>query len=235
LPRHEEENNPFLGVRSIRLSLRNLDLFRVQLRALIRASALGPVRVMFPMIATLQELRQAKMLLIDTMEDLIEDGYELKEKLEIGIMVEVPSAVLMLDKFLLEVDFISIGTNDLIQYCLAVDRSNKDVAYLYRASDPAVLRLIQSTIRQSAEFGVPVNLCGEMSTSPKYVPLLLGLGLRSLSVPPSSVPEIKQVCRSVSIEQCEEIAERVMDLESALEVDAYLTDQLRQIFPELAI
>jgi len=235
LPRHEEENNPFLGVRSIRLSLRNLDLFRVQLRALIRASALGPVRVMFPMIATLQELRQAKMLLIDTMEDLIEDGYELKEKLEIGIMVEVPSAVLMLDKFLKEVDFVSIGTNDLIQYCLAVDRSNKDVANLYRASDPAVLRLIQSTILQSAEFGVPVNLCGEMSTSPKYVPLLLGLGLRSLSVPPSSVPEIKQVCRSVSIKQCEEIAERVMHLESAFEVDAYLTDQLRQIFPELAI
>ena len=187
------------------------------------------------MISTLQELRQAKMLLIDTMEDLVEDGYELKEKLEIGIMVEVPSAVLMLDKFLKEVDFISIGTNDLIQYCLAVDRSNKDVANLYRASDPAVLRLIETTIRQSNEAGVPVNLCGEMSTSPKYVPLLLGLGLRSMSVPPSSVPEIKQVCRSVSIEQCEAIAQRVMELESALEVDAYLTDQLRQIFPELAI
>ena len=104
-----------------------------------------------------------------------------------------------------------------------------------RASDPAVLRLIQSTIRQSNQAGVPVNLCGEMSTSPKYVPLLLGLGLRSLSVPPSSVPEIKQVCRSVSIEQCEAIAKRVMELESAFEVDGYLTDQLRQIFPELAI
>ncbi|MEC7564891.1 MAG: phosphoenolpyruvate--protein phosphotransferase [Planctomycetota bacterium] len=234
LPLHEEENNPFLGVRSIRLSLRNLDLFRIQLRAALRASALGSVRIMFPMISTLDELRQAKMLLIDTMEDLGEDGFDYDENVEVGMMVEVPSAVMMLDKLLREVDFISIGTNDLIQYCLAADRSNSGVTNLYRASDPAVLRLIETTLKQANAAKVPVNLCGDMSTQPKYIPLLLGLGLRSMSLPPSAIPEIKQVCRSLNIKQCGEIAKRAMLLDSAREVDTFLAQEIRQVMPDLA-
>ena len=235
LPRGEEEHNPFLGVRSIRLSLRNLDLFRKQLRAVLRASVLGEVRVMFPMITTLQELRQAKMILNDTMEDLREDGFEYDEQIKVGMMVEVPSAVMMLDKLLKEVDFISIGTNDLIQYCLAVDRSNKDVANLYRASDPAVLRLINTTLRAARDADVPVNVCGEMSATPKYIPLLLGMGLRSVSVSPSAIPEIKSVCRSVTIEQCEDIASRALQLDSAREVDTFLQEEIRSISPELVV
>jgi phosphotransferase system enzyme I (PtsI) len=234
LPLHEEESNPFLGVRSIRLSLRNLDLFRTQLRAALRASALGKVRIMFPMITTLDELRQAKMLLIDTMEDLNEDQIEFDENVEVGMMVEVPAAVMMLDKLLREVDFISIGTNDLIQYCLAVDRSNSTLANLYRASDPAVLRLIQTTLNLANAAKVPVNLCGDMSTTPRYIPLLLGLGLRSMSLPPSAIPEIKQVCRSFNIKQCGEIAKRAMLLDSAREVDTFLTQEIRQVMPDLA-
>jgi phosphotransferase system enzyme I (PtsI) len=233
LPRTEEENNPFLGVRSIRLSLRNLDLFRVQLRAIARASALGQVKVMFPLIATLEEIRQAKMVLADTLEDIRDEGIECAETIPVGMMVEVPSAVMMIDKLVLEVDFLSIGTNDLIQYALAVDRGNKDIASLYRASDPAVLRLIDITIRAARAAGVHTTLCGEMSSSPAYTMLLLGLGLRSMSVAPSALPEIKQICRHVSLEQCEQIAERVMEMDSAREIDAYLQEQLRKVAPEL--
>ncbi|MFP6750131.1 MAG: phosphoenolpyruvate--protein phosphotransferase [Pirellulaceae bacterium] len=233
LPRTEEENNPFLGVRSIRLSLRNLDLFRVQLRAIARASALGQVKVMFPLIATLEEIRQAKMVLADTLEDIRDEGIECADTIPVGMMVEVPSAVMMIDKLVQEVDFLSIGTNDLIQYALAVDRGNKDIASLYRASDPAVLRLIDITIRAARAAGVHTTLCGEMSSNPAYTMLLLGLGLRSMSVAPSALPEIKQICRHVSLEQCERIVERVMEMDSAREIDAYLQEQLRKVAPEL--
>ena len=162
-------------------------------------------------------------------------GFEYDEQIKVGMMVEVPSAVMMLDKLLKEVDFISIGTNDLIQYCLAVDRSNKDVANLYRASDPAVLRLINTTLRAARDADVPVNVCGEMSATPKYIPLLLGMGLRSVSVSPSAIPEIKSVCRSVTIEQCEDIASRALQLDSAREVDTFLQEEIRNISPELVV
>jgi phosphotransferase system enzyme I (PtsI) len=233
LPHTEEEHNPFLGVRSIRLSLRNLDLFRVQLRAIARASALGNVKVMFPLIATLEEMRQAKMVLAHTLEDVRDEGIPCADSIPVGMMVEVPSAVMMIDKLVREVDFISIGTNDLIQYALAVDRSNKDMASLYRASDPAVLRLIDVTLRAAREADVTATLCGEMSSSPAYTLLLLGLGLRSMSVAPSALPEIKQICRQVSLEQCETIAQRAMEMDSAREIDAYLQEQLRKVAPEL--
>ena len=228
----EEERKPCLGLRSIRLSLRQLPQFRTQLRAILRASALGDVRVMFPLISTIVELRQARMVLADVMEDLAEHGIAFNRTMPVGMMVETPAAVMMLDVFIKEVDFISIGTNDLIQYTLAVDRGNKDVADLYNASDPAVLRLLQRSLDVAREAGVSANVCGQMSGSVMYTQLLLGLGLRQLSVPPSSIPEVKQVCRSVSVAECRVIAEKALSMDGAQEVKAYLRDQLRRLLAQ---
>lgn len=233
LPDPEDERNPFLGLRSIRLALRNLPMFRTQLRAALRASALGNVQIMFPLVATLMELRQAKMVLADVMEDLDENGLEFNRDMAIGMMVEVPAAVMMIDNFVEEVDFLSIGTNDLIQYTLAVDRSNKDVVGLYNAADPAVLKLIATTIEAADNKSIPVNMCGQMSGNSTYTMLLLGMGLRQFSVAPSAIPEIKKVCRSVTIEQCEEVAQRVMMMENARDINSFLKRRLRETVPEL--
>ena len=235
LPDPEDERNPFLGLRSIRLALRNRDLFRTQLRAILRASALGDVRVMFPLISTILEFRQAKMVLADAMEDLEEADIPFDREIQVGMMVEVPAAVIMMDRFVEEVDFFSIGTNDLIQYCLAVDRNNKDVANLYTAADPAVIRMIDMAVSQALQHRVPVSTCGQMCGDPIYTMLLLGMGLRSLSVAPAAVPEIKQVCRNVTIEQCQEVAERVRSMESAREIKTYLKEELTRVFPEFPL
>lgn len=228
------ERNPFLGLRSIRVSLRNLPLFRTQLRAIMRASAHGNVRVMFPLISTVLELRQAKMIVADVMEDLEEHGIEFNRELPVGMMVEVPSAVVMIDRFVPELDFISIGTNDLIQYTLAADRDNKDVVGLYSGADPAILRLIEMAVRGARAGNVPVNVCGQMSSSSIYTMLLLGLGLRQLSVTPSAIPEIKKVCRSVTIEQCESVSAHALTLENARDVKNFLKEELKKVLPELA-
>ncbi len=224
-----QEPNPFLGLRSIRLSLRNVPLFRRQLRAILRASAHGNLRVMFPMIATVSELRRAKALLAEAQEDLVEEGTPCTWPIPVGIMIEVPAAVLLLDQLLPEVDFVSIGTNDLAQYALAVDRSNREVADLYRETDPAVLRLIDMTVRQCQTHGKAVSLCGQMSANALCTPLLIGLGLRCLSVPPANIPEIKQVCRAVSASHCEALARRVLSFESATQVERCLREELKQI------
>ncbi len=234
LPAAEEERNPFLGLRSVRLSLKNVPLFRTQLRAILRASALGQVRIMFPLIGTLQELRQCKMVLADAMEDLEECNIEFDRTIEIGMMVEVPAAVVLLDRFLAEVDFISIGTNDLVQYALAVDRSNKEVADRYRASDPAVLRLLEMSLAATHAAQLPASICGQMAGEPLYTMLLLGLGFRSLSAAPSAIPEIKNICRNVSLSECEEVAQHALAMDNAREVESYLREQLRKVAPELA-
>ncbi len=174
---------------------------------------LGDVRIMFPLISTLLELRQAKMVLADVMEDLEEQQIPFNREMPVGMMVEVPAAVLMIDRFVEEVDFLSIGTNDLIQYTLAVDRANKEVASLYNACRSGHPRLLKTAIDAGTQRGIPVNVCGQMSGSTTYTMLLLGLGLRGFSVPPSAVPEIKKVCRSVKIPQCMAVAERVMTME----------------------
>jgi phosphotransferase system enzyme I (PtsI) len=230
----EEERNPFLGLRSIRLSLRDLPLFRTQLRAILRASSLGNVRIMFPLITTLMELRQAKMVLSDVMEDLDEHGISFNRQVPIGMMVETPAAVMMIDHFVEEVDFVSIGTNDLVQYTLAVDRSNKEVASLYNSCDPAVLRLIDMTLRSAKRAGVAVNLCGQMSSSIRYTQLLLGLGLRTFSVTPSAIPEIKRVCRLLRIDQCQAVAQRALQLENARDIKNYLKEELKKVAPDYA-
>ncbi len=231
----DEERNPFLGLRSIRLALRNLPMFRRQLRAALRASVLGELRIMFPLISTLLEFRQAKMVLCDVMEDLEEHGIPFDSDVPVGMMVEVPSAVMMIEQFVEEVDFLSIGTNDLIQYTLAVDRSNKDVVALYNAADPAVLRLISMTVEAGLRKSVSVSLCGQMSGSPVYTMLLLGMGLRQLSMTPSAIYEIKKVCRSVTIEQCEAVARRAMSMENARTIESFLRGELGRHVPELGL
>jgi phosphotransferase system enzyme I (PtsI) len=233
MPSPEAERNPVLGLRSIRMSLRNLPPFRTQLRAILRASALGDVRLMFPLITTLTELRQARMIVADVMEDLDEHGIAFNRDIPVGIMVEVPAAVMMIDRFVQEVAFVSIGTNDLVQYALAVDRSNKDVAGLYNSCDPAILRLIDQTVQAARRADIPANLCGRMSSSTRYTQLLLGMGLRQFSVAPSAAPEIKRLIRATTISQCEEIARRAMSMESAREIKAYLREERKKIAPEL--
>ena len=227
-----EEHNPFLGLRSIRLSLRNVDMFRVQLRAILRASAFGPAKILFPLITTLRELRQARLFVRETMEDLEDARIAFNRSIPVGMMVEVPAAVMMIDHFLKEVDFISIGTNDLTQYALAVDRSNKEVADLYQACDPAVLRLIQMCMRAAQAANIPVSLCGQMSGIPHYVLLLLGLGLTDFSVPPGAILEIKRVCRSVTMSQCREITETALHMQSAQEIDSFLKEELKKLVPQ---
>jgi len=231
----DDDRNPFLGLRSIRLSLRSLPMFRTQLRAILRASAHGNVRISFPLVSTLLELRQAKMVLADVREDLEEHQVPFDRDVPVGIMVEVPSVVIMIDQFVQEVDFLSIGTNDLVQYTLAVDRSNKDVASLYNAADPAVVRLIHMAVTAARAGDVEISLCGQMSGNPIYTMLLLGLGLRQLSVTSSSIPEIKKVCRSVTIGHCEAVAQKALSLENARDIKNYLREELKKVSPELAV
>ncbi len=234
-PEAPDERNPFLGLRSIRLSLRHLPSFRTQLRAILRASVLGDVRVMFPLIGTLQELRQARAVLLDLMEDLAEEGVEFDPQIPVGMMVEVPSAVTLADRFAREADFMSIGTNDLIQYALAVDRSNKEVASLYNASDPAVLRMIDAVVQAAQSQPIEVSLCGQMSASTVYTMLLLGLGLRCLSVPPAAIPEVKNLIRNVTMQQCRQVADRALSLENAMEITDFLKQELIKAVPDTAV
>jgi phosphotransferase system enzyme I (PtsI) len=172
----------------LRLSLRDPGLFRPQLRALLRASALGEVRILFPLVSTLAELRAARAVLDEVAGELRSEGHPIREKLPVGIMIEVPAAALMADHLAKEVDFFSIGTNDLIQYTLAVDRTNETVADLYCASDPAVLRLIAMVVEASRNHGIEATVCGTMGGEPLYTMLLLGLGIQQLSMPPHQLP-----------------------------------------------
>jgi phosphotransferase system enzyme I (PtsI) len=231
----EPENNPFLGLRSIRLSLRNPPLFRIQLRALLRAACLGDVRVMFPMITTLDELRSARFLLRSVAEDLASENVHVPQNVPVGMMVEVPAAVLMLDRFIEEIDFVSIGTNDLTQYTLAVDRSNDSVADLYQACDPSVLRLIQRTEQIATQHQKSTSVCGEMSNNPAYSLLLVGMGIRTLSTAPAAIPILKKAIRSVTVGQCEAMAWRALRLSTAREVDAFLMNQLAGLVPEIVL
>lgn len=231
----EPEHNPFLGLRSIRLSLRQPKLFRTQLRAMLRATAGGELHIMFPMITTLHELRTARMVLRQVIDDLDEEQQSLPERIQVGMMVEVPSAALMIESFVKEVDFISIGTNDLIQYTLAVDRGNEYVADLYAGHDPAVLRLIRHTVNGALERGVSVSVCGEMSSNPVTTLLLVGMGVRNLSAPPSSLPQMKQAIRGVSAEDCRLLAQRAMEFDTAREVDVYLKTRFAELLPDMAL
>ncbi len=228
----EPEPNPFLGCRSIRLCLQDLAMFKLHLRAILRASSHGKLRIMFPLITNMMELRQARMILNDVMEDLDEEEIPFDPDIDVGIMIEVPSAALMAKAFAQEVDFFSIGTNDLVQYTLAVDRSNERVASLFSSAHPAVLMLIKDVIRASKRHRVELTCCGEMAGEVEFVMLLIGMGLRKLSMTPQAIPEIKKLIRSVSIEQCERVARRAASYDSERQVLNYLKDEARRVIPE---
>ena len=217
--------NPLLGCRSIRFTLERQDIFRVQLRAILRASAYGTVRVLFPLISTLSELIQAKELLEEVRAELEQEDVQMGKDIKIGIMIEVPSAAWTADILAKEVDFFSIGTNDLVQYTLAVDRSNETVAWLYQPAHPAVLRLIRNVIDVANQNGIGLAMCGEMSGDTTYTKLLLGMGLRNFSVAPAAIPEIKKIIRSVTLDQAREVAEQVMHFEDYEQTVAYLHEQ----------
>lgn len=226
------EKNPFLGLRSIRLCLRNIELFKTQMRAILRASVYGNVHLLFPMISTILELRQAKMILSELKEDLLEEKVPFQKDIPVGTMIEVPSAAILAETMAKEVSFFSIGTNDLVQYTLAADRSNEDVASLYNPGDPAVLRLIDLVVKAAGRANVTVNVCGEMSGDPIYTMLLLGLGIRQLSVSPHSIPEIKKIIRMITLPEAEIVAQEAMRLETARDVNNYLRGQIRKLIPD---
>jgi phosphoenolpyruvate-protein phosphotransferase (PTS system enzyme I) len=228
-----EERNPFLGLRSVRLCLRNLGLFKTQMRAILRASAFGDVRILFPMVSTIFELRQCKLLLAEVKEDLEDEGLAFNRSLPVGTMIEVPSTAIMADQMAQEVSFFSIGTNDLVQYTLAADRTNETVATLYSPGDPAVLRLIEGVVKAAQKNQIGVNVCGEMSGDPIYTLLLLGMGFRQLSVTPHNIPEIKKIIRSVTLKEAQRVAQEVMCLETARDVNNYLREKTRRILPEV--
>jgi phosphotransferase system enzyme I (PtsI) len=226
------ERNPFLGNRSIRMCLHDIPMFKRQLRAIMRASVLGDVRIMFPMISTLMELRQARMVLNDVMEELEDEGISFNREIPVGIMIEVPSAAIMASQFAKEVNFFSIGTNDLVQYTLAVDRTNERVAGLFCPGHPAVLELVRDVIRKGTRANIGVSMCGEMAGEPLYTLLLLGLGLTTFSMNSPDIPEVKRIIRSTTMEHARAVARRVMSFDSERQVMHYLRDETRKIDPE---
>jgi phosphotransferase system enzyme I (PtsI) len=229
---HPNEANPALGLRSIRYCLQDLPMFKTQLRAILRASVLGDVRVMFPLITNLQELRQAKMILRDVMEDLDEYAVPYNANMKVGIMIETPSSALTAGLLAQESDFFSIGTNDLIQYTLAVDRANEHVTTLFSAAEPAVLRLVRGVIQDAHKARIGLSVCGEVASDPEFIMLLLGMGVRTLSLAAPMIPEIKKVIRSVSIEECGDLARKVATLDSSRQIKNVLRDAAMKILPE---
>lgn len=218
----EEEMNPFLGYRAIRLCLDKTDIFETQLRALLRASVYGNLRIMFPMISSLEELLEAKEILEKVKSDLDNEGIEYAKDIQVGMMIEVPSAAIISDILAKHVDFFSIGTNDLIQYTTAVDRMNEKIHYLYKPFNPAVLRLIKMVIDNGHKEDIWVGMCGEMAGDQKLIPILLGMGLDEFSMSPISILPARKLIRSLKYEETKEIASKVVNMSSAEEIEAYM-------------
>ncbi len=217
-----EENNPFLGWRSIRIFLQEKDVFKAQMRAILRTSVHGNIQVLFPMISSLEEIQELKELLEETKAEMRASKLQFDENIKLGIMVEVPSAAIIIESLLSHVDFISIGTNDLIQYTLAADRNNEKVAKFYQPLNPAILSLIRHVIHTANRMKKPVSVCGEMASNPLYTALLLGLGLRQFSMSPVVLPEVKERIRAITIMEAKTVANAVMKMNSADEIEDYL-------------
>jgi phosphotransferase system enzyme I (PtsI) len=230
-PTMEPERNPFMGLRSIRYCLARPEIFVPQLKAILRAADLGDVRIMFPMISAVEEVRKANAYLEDARDQLRSEKRAFRTDTPVGAMVETPSAALAADVLAREVDFFSIGTNDLIQYTMAVDRGNEKVASLYQPAHPSVLRLLSEVIRTSVDRGVEVAVCGEICSEPLFTMLLLGMGLRELSLAPNLIPEIKKVIRSVTVERAREVAATAIAMGEAEQTERFLHASLRQVLP----
>lgn len=224
-----EEMNPFLGYRAIRISLDRQDIFRTQLRALLRASAYGKLRIMFPMIATLQEFRQAKGILQEEMAKLKAEGIAYDEQeLQVGIMIEIPAAAVLADQFAKEVDFFSIGTNDLIQYTMAADRGNEHVSYLYQPYNPSILRLIKNVIDAAHKEGKWVGMCGEAAGDSTMVPLLLGMGLDEYSMSATSILRVRSLMKHLDTQELQDLVEQATNVSLSNEENEKLVAQFVQ-------
>ena len=234
----ETEKNPFLGWRSIRIFLQEKDLFKKQLRSILKASHYGEVRILFPMISSKDEIDEIMELFEICKNELNREGIPFDKNIKSGIMIEVPSAAICADQLIQHCDFFSIGTNDLIQYTLAVDRNNEKVSKFYQPVNPAILRLIKRTVDAGVQNGKPVSICGEMAGNPLYTVMLLGLGLRTLSMSPLLITEVKERIRAISIKECEEITTQLLEVQSGEEVRDILIQfhreaNLRQVVPYL--
>jgi len=230
---YEQEPNPALGLRAIRFCLQNREIFRTQLRGIFRASAHGKIKILYPMISALPELQEIKRLMDEVRSELRAEGVPFDERLEIGVMIEIPSAALTADLLAPEVDFFSIGTNDLIQYTLAIDRTNEHVAFMYEPLEPAVLRLLQRVAHAAHEGKIGLAMCGEMAGDPLYAAILMGLGFEYLSMNVAAIPWVKKVVRSVRMQDAVELADLVMRQPTAVLARQAALSFMHQRFPEL--
>lgn len=228
-----DEANPAMGLRAIRFSLREEHLFRVQLRAILRASAFGQIRILFPMVTGVAEIRSCKRLLREVADELTGEGIAFDPDAQVGIMIETPAAVMIAEFLAREVDFFSVGTNDLIQYCLAVDRGNEHVAYLYDPFHPAILRALKQVCDAAHEAGIPVCICGEMAGESLYTLMIIGLGFDEMSMNPSCIPRVKRVLRHVSRKQGKDLIEQLMQLSVSKDVANTIDQQMRRFLPEI--
>ncbi len=234
LPDYSKNNemNPALGLRAIRFSMKETDIFKTQLRGILRASAHGKLRILFPMISGMEEIRQAKVILEEVKKGLMKAKIPFDQEIEIGAMIEIPSASVTADLLAREVNFFSIGTNDLIQYALAVDRINEHVSYLYEPLHPAILRIIRGVVQYAHQAGIPVAICGEMAAEPAYALVLLGLGLDEFSMNPVSIPRVKKVLRMSRFEETRSLVEQLFQFSTASEIEYFVRSWMAKRFPE---
>ncbi len=232
---HYKEKNPFLGCRAIRFSLENEQMFRIQLKAILRASVYGNVQLMFPMITNVEELIKAKQITEEIKNELKSGGIEFNEKIKIGVMIEIPSAVISADILAKHADFFSVGTNDLVQYVLAVDRINEKIAYLYNPLNISVLRLLKFLMDISSKNSIPVSICGEIAGGIKYTMLLIGLGFRELSMSQSSLQQVKKIIRDVTVQECVDLAEEVLKMDLIENIEKYINDMMHKKFPGMIL
>jgi phosphotransferase system enzyme I (PtsI) len=232
---YPHEINPFLGCRAIRFCLERPDIFKAQLKGILRASAFGNIKIMFPMVTTLEELIHAKKIVEEAKVELEKKGMAYNKNVDIGTMIETPSAAMISDILAKEVDFFSIGTNDLIQYSLAVDRVNEKVASLYQPAHPGVLKLIKNIVDAGHRANIWVGMCGEMAGAPLYTIVLIGFGIDELSMSPVAIPEVKKVIRSISLTEAKKVTEQALTLSTGKEVERLLTEKLKKIMPDALV